>query len=134
MSFSLEFKKQAVEELLRGESRPAQLCQLYNISSSILYHRKKQYSWGKFNNGLTTEEATLHDRLEKLEGLAGKTGSGESVPQKVVQLLGAGRYDSNNQCNRWQPKLSSRMILCTRVGFAGIYGSGYKGIYWESLL
>ena len=62
MSFSLEFKKQAVEELLRGESRPAQLCRLYNISSSILHHRKKQYSWGKFNNGLTTEEATLQPR------------------------------------------------------------------------
>ncbi|MBA7618005.1 hypothetical protein ES703_25324 [subsurface metagenome] len=49
-SFSLEFKRQVVEELLSGESRPAQLCPRYNISSSILYHWKKQYCHGKFDN------------------------------------------------------------------------------------
>jgi transposase-like protein len=35
-----------VEELLSGESRPAQLCRRHNISSSLLYHWKKQYSRG----------------------------------------------------------------------------------------
>ncbi len=49
-SFSLEFKRQVVEELMSGESRPAQLCRRYNITSSVLYHWKKQYSRGKFNN------------------------------------------------------------------------------------
>jgi hypothetical protein len=37
-SFSLEFKRQVIEELLSGESCPAQLCRRYNISSSVLYH------------------------------------------------------------------------------------------------
>ena len=55
--FSLEFKRQVVEELLSGESRPAQLCRRYNISSSLLYHWKRQYSRGQFNNE-PTEEAT----------------------------------------------------------------------------
>jgi len=70
-SFSLELKRQAVEELLSGESRPAQLCRRYNITSSVLYHWKKQYSRGKFNNE-PTEEAALKDRIEKLERLVGK--------------------------------------------------------------
>ena len=70
-SFSLEFKRQAVEELLSGESRPAQLCRRYNITSSVLYHWKKQYSRGKFNNE-PTEEGALQDRIEKLERLVGK--------------------------------------------------------------
>ena len=70
-SFSLEFKRQVVEELLSGESHPAQLCRRYNISSSILYHWKKQYSRGKFNNE-PTEEAALRDRIEKLERLVGR--------------------------------------------------------------
>jgi transposase-like protein len=70
-SFSLEFKRQAVEELLSGESRPAQLCRRYNITSSVLYHWKNQYSRGKFNNE-PTEEAALKDRIEKLERLVGK--------------------------------------------------------------
>ena len=70
-SFSLEFKRQVVEELMSGESRPAQLCRRYNISSSLLYHWKKQYSRGKFNNE-PTEEGALRDRIERLERLVGR--------------------------------------------------------------
>ncbi len=70
-SFSLEFKRQAVEEVMSGESRPAQLCRRHNISSSLLYHWKRQYSRGKFNNE-PTEEGALKDRIEKLERLVGK--------------------------------------------------------------
>jgi transposase len=70
-SFSIEFKRQVVEELLSGESRPAQLCRRYNINSSVLYHWKRQYSRGKFDNE-PIEEAALKDRIEKLERLVGK--------------------------------------------------------------
>ena len=70
-TFSQEFKRQVVEELLSGESRPAQLCRRHNISSSLLYHWKRQYSRGKFNNE-PTAEAALKDRIEKLERLVGR--------------------------------------------------------------
>jgi len=70
-SFSLEFKRQVVEELVSGESRPAQLCPRYNITSSVLHHWKKQYSRGKFNNE-PTEKGALRDRVEKQERLVGK--------------------------------------------------------------
>jgi transposase-like protein len=70
-SFSVEFKCRVVEELQSGESRPAQLCRRHNISPSLLYHWKRQYSRGKFNNE-PTEEAALKDRIEKLERLVGK--------------------------------------------------------------
>jgi transposase len=70
-SFSQEFKRQAIEELLSEESHPAQICRRYNISSSLLYHWKRQYSRGKFNNE-PTEEAALKDRIEKLERLVGR--------------------------------------------------------------
>ena len=70
-TFSLEFKRQVVEELLSGESRPAQLCRRYDITSSVLYHWKKQYVRGKLDNE-PTEEAALRDRIEKLERLVGK--------------------------------------------------------------
>ncbi len=56
---------------MSGESRPAQLCRRYNITTSVLYHWKKQYSRGKFNNE-PTEEAALKDRIEKLERLVGR--------------------------------------------------------------
>ena len=70
-TFSQEFKRQLVEELLSGESHPAQLCRRHNISSSLLYHWKRQYSWGRYNNE-PTAEAALKDRIEKLERLVGK--------------------------------------------------------------
>jgi len=70
-SFSVEFKRRVVEELLSGESRPAQLCRRHNISPSLLYHWKRQYSRGKFNNE-PTEEAALKDRIERLERLVGR--------------------------------------------------------------
>ena len=70
-NFSVEFKRQVVEEVMSGESRPAQICRRYNISSSLLYHWKRQYSRGKFNNE-PTGEAALKDRVEKLERLVGK--------------------------------------------------------------
>jgi len=70
-SFSMEFKRQVIEELLSGESRPVQLCRRYCISPSLLYHWKEQYSRGKFHNE-PTAEAALKDRIERLERLLGK--------------------------------------------------------------
>ena len=70
-TFSLEFKRQIVEELVSGESRAAQLCRRHNVSTGLLYHWKKQYVRGKFNNE-PTEEAALKDRIEKLERLVGR--------------------------------------------------------------
>lgn len=73
-----------VEELLSGESRPAQLCRRYNISSSLLYHWKRQYSRGKFDNE-PTEEAALKDRIEKLERLVGKLTLENELLKKGLQ-------------------------------------------------
>ena len=70
-SFSVDFKRQVVEEALSGQSSTAQICRRYAIGSSLLYHWKKQYSRGKFNNE-PTQEAALKDRVEQLERLVGK--------------------------------------------------------------
>jgi transposase len=83
-SFSLEFKRQVIEELLSGESRPAQLCRRHNIAASLLYHWKRQYSRGKFNNEPTEEEA-LRDRVEKLERLVGKLTLENEVLKRGLQ-------------------------------------------------
>lgn len=84
-SFSVELKRQVVEELLSGASGPAQLCRRHNISSSLLYHWKKQYSRGKFNNE-PTEEGALRDRIEKLERLVGKLTLENEFLKKGLQL------------------------------------------------
>src|SRR5208283_3188711 len=91
-TFSQEFKRQLVEELMSGESRPAQLCRRHNISPSLLYHWKKQYSLGKFNNE-PIEEAALKDRIEKLERLVGRL-------TLENEFLKKGLWSSLNQVNR----------------------------------
>ncbi len=70
-SFNLEFKKHVVQELLSGESTPAQLCRRHKVSSSLLYHWKKHYSRGKFEDE-SAEEGALRDMVEKLERLVGR--------------------------------------------------------------
>ena len=84
--YSQEFKRQVVEEVLSGESRPAQLCRRHNLSSSLFYYWKRQYSLGKFNNE-PIEEAALNDRIEKLERLVGKlTLENEFLKQSNIAL------------------------------------------------
>ena len=84
-TFSLEFKRQVVEEFLSGESGAAQICRKYNICSSLLYHWKDMYSRGRFNNE-PTEVGALKDRVEKLERLVGKLTLENEVLKKGLQV------------------------------------------------
>ena len=98
-TFSQDFKRQVVEELLSGESRPAQLCRRHNISSSLLYHWKKQYSRGKFNNE-PTAEAALQDRVEKLERLVGRlTLENEFLKKGLQNSLGQSGRNGKSSVN-----------------------------------
>jgi len=73
-----------VEELMSGESRPAQLGRRYSITSSVPCHWRKQNSRGKLNNE-PTEERSLRDRVEKLERLVGELALENELPKKRLQ-------------------------------------------------
>ncbi len=97
--FSIEFKMQVIQDLLSSESSPAQLCRRYNISSSLLYHWKRQYSLGKFSNE-PTEEAALRDRVEKLERLVGKlTLENEFLKKGLQSSLSQPRRNGRSSTN-----------------------------------
>ena len=83
-NFSIEFKKQVVEELISGNSRPSQICRRYNIVPSLLNHWKKQYDLGRFDNE-PIKEAALQDRIEKLERLVGKLTLESEFLKKAYQ-------------------------------------------------
>jgi transposase len=70
-TFTAEFKREVVEELLSGTTRPAQICRRYSISSGLLYHWRKQYSGGRFGNE-PIQEAAMQDRIERLERMVGR--------------------------------------------------------------
>jgi transposase len=82
--FSVEFKRQVVEELLSGTSRPAQLCRRYDISSGLLYHWKRQYIRGRFDNE-PTGEAAMAERIERLEQMVGHLTMEKEFLKKALQ-------------------------------------------------
>ena len=83
-NFTTEFKRQVVEELLSGVSRPAQLCRRHNIAVSLLYHWKKQYGLGKLNNE-PVKEAAMLDKIDKLERMVGKLAMENEFLKKALQ-------------------------------------------------
>lgn len=83
-TFSTEFKRQVVEELLSGISSSAQLCRRHNISSGLLYHWKKQYAKGGFGNE-PTHEAAQAERIRQLEQMVGRLTLENEFLKKALQ-------------------------------------------------
>ena len=109
-NFTPEFKRQVIEELLSGVSRPAQICRRHNIGISLLYHWKKQYSLGKLNNE-PIKEAALQDRVEQLERLVGKlTLENEFLKKALQNNVSHHRREgnsSNNTSSKQLPEAAS---------------------------
>jgi transposase len=82
--FSVEIKRQVVEELLSGMSTPAQLMRRHDVFSDLLYHWKEQYARGRFNNE-PNKEAALEDRVRQLEQLVGRLTLENEFLKKAVQ-------------------------------------------------
>ena len=82
--FRPEFKRQVIEELLGGVCSPAQLLRRYEISSGLLYHRRKHYAKGAFENP-PDQTAALEERVRQLEQLVGKLTLENEFLKKAVQ-------------------------------------------------
>jgi len=83
-TFSPEFKRQIVEELLSGVSTPAQICRRHEISSGLLYYWKKQY--GQTDPGSHSKrEAALQERVQQLEQMLGKAYLENEFLKKALQ-------------------------------------------------
>ena len=82
--FSVELKRQVVEQLLSGDNSAAQLCRQYEISSGLLYHWRQQYRRGRFDNEATVEGA-LENRVRELERLVGELTFENRLLKKVAQ-------------------------------------------------
>jgi len=88
-TFTPEFKREVVEELLSSTTRPPQLCLRCKISSGILYHWKKQYIFGKLNNE-PTNEGVLLDKINKLRQMLAKFTLENEFLKKPCTILSEG--------------------------------------------
>jgi transposase len=96
-SFSKEFKRKVVEEWAGGQIGPAQLCRKYEISPGLLYHWKRQYSRGKYDNE-PTSEGIMIDRIKELERMVGRLTMENDLLEKAIQL--SMRKAQNSQSRR----------------------------------
>jgi transposase-like protein len=77
--FSIELKRQVVEEVLSGVSTPAQLMRRHDISSGLLYHWKEQYARGRevgqfLKAAIAMQNiAAFMDRLEEIGRISMET-------------------------------------------------------------
>ncbi|MFH1954290.1 MAG: transposase [Pseudomonadota bacterium] len=83
-SFSPEFKRRVVEELLSGISTPAQIIRKYNISSGLMHHWKKRYALGKFENE-PRHDLALKERVKELERMVGRLTMDNDLLKKALQ-------------------------------------------------
>ena len=88
-TFTKEFKKQVVEEILSGVSKPSQLARRYTIDHAVLARWQRAYAKGGLNHEpASTSEAALCGKIEHLEGMVGRlTMENEALKKALSQAL-----------------------------------------------
>lgn len=83
-TYTKEFKRQLVEEILSGISTPAALCRKHNIARPVLSRWQKQYAKGKFDNE-PIAEAVVQERVLALERMVGRLAMDNDLLKKALK-------------------------------------------------
>ena len=83
-TFSKEFKRQIVEEILSGGTTTAAACRKYSIAYPVVKQWQKAYELGKFDNEPTTEEG-YKEKIAQLERKVGQLTMEVDVLKKTLK-------------------------------------------------
>ena len=83
-TFSTEFKRQIVEEILSGASTTAAMCRKHSIAYPVVARWKKDYAMGRLDNEPTTPEG-YQEKIAKLERKVGQLTMEIDLLKKVAQ-------------------------------------------------
>jgi transposase-like protein len=83
-TFSNEFKRQVVEEILSGGITTAAACRKYVIAYPVITRWKKAYSLGRLDNEPTTDEGR-QEKIAQLERKVGQLTMENDVLKKVLK-------------------------------------------------
>src|SRR3569832_1854383 len=117
-TFSPEFKRQVIEELLSGVSTAAQLSRRHHLSSRLLYHWKKQYAQGGYDNE-PTKEAALEERVRQLEQMLGKVIQENEFLKKAVRNRLLESYHEGRSFKR--------ICICSKTSIGGAAAGAAPG-------
>jgi transposase len=85
-TFTKEFKRQVVEEILSGTTTTAAICRQYSIAYPVVARWKKDYAMGRLDNEPTTE-AGYQEKIAKLERKVGQLTMENDFLKKVSQQV-----------------------------------------------
>lgn len=83
-TYTKEFKRQLVEEVLSGISTPATLCRKHGIARPVLSRWQKQYAKGKFDNE-PIAEVIIQERVQQLERMVGRLTMDNDLLKKALK-------------------------------------------------
>ena len=83
-SFTKEFKKRIVEEVLSGVSSAAVVSRKYNIAYPLVKRWERDYAMGRLDNEPTCE-AGYQEKVEQLERMVGQLTMENEVLKKALK-------------------------------------------------
>jgi transposase len=83
-TFSTEFKRQIIEEILSGASTTAAQCRTHSIAYPVVARWKKDYAMGRLDNEPTIQEG-YQEKIAKLERKVGQLTMEIDLLKKVAQ-------------------------------------------------
>lgn len=83
-TFTNEFKRQVVKEILSGGITTAAACRKYDIAYPVIVRWKKAYFLSRLDNEPTTEEG-YQEKLAQLERKLGQLTMENDVLKKVLK-------------------------------------------------
>lgn len=84
-NYSVEFKRQVVEELLSGSATTGQLSRRYEISSGLIGHWKNRYLEGKLIEGKSANVRALEAKIKDLEQMVGRLTMDNELLKKAME-------------------------------------------------
>ena len=83
-SFSKDFKRGLIEELLSGTSRVSELCRKHDLSQPLISNWKQDYLYGKLDNEPVTDAGYKH-KVEQLERRVGQLTMDNELLKKALK-------------------------------------------------
>lgn len=83
-TYTKEFKRQLVEEILSGISTPGALSRKHNIARGLLGRWQRQYAKGRFDND-PIAEPVVQERVQQLERMVGRLTMDKDLLKKALK-------------------------------------------------
>ena len=103
-SFTNEFKRKIVEDIISGTTTKATLCRRHNIAYPVITRWKKDYADGKLDNEPSTESG-YQEKIAQLERMVGRLTMEKDALKKALRSVHQQRQ-SNGSSSQFTSPLS----------------------------